>query len=191
MYLDKTGVFLNRIISITTRCLWHSNKSPLPLHTGGRHHQNFVLWLIFLEHFWRFWSIFTDSSKSAAPFLSYCVPTSNSAPNLLWCSLCVRCSPSLTTKRTHSCQVISKKAVTAESRAAQQKCWAGDCPVKTSGGNTHKCKPDCSFKGDMGGRMEERKRKTIERQARVPSLNRQIVFLKDKLIMFHLCISYI
>lgn len=136
------------------------------------------------------WSIFTDSSKSAAPFLSCCVPTSNSAPNLLWCSLCVHCSLSLTTKRTHSCQVISKKAVTAESRAAQQKCWAGDCPVKTSGGNTHKCKPDCSFKGEMGGRMEERKRKTFERQARVLSLNRQIVFLKDKLIMFHLCISY-
>lgn len=34
--------------------------------------------------------------------------------------------------------------------------------------------------------MEERKRKTIERQAKVPSLNRQLVFLKDKLIMFHL-----
>lgn len=187
MYLDKTGVFLNRIISITTRCLPHSNKSPLPLHTGGRHHQNLLSWLIFycLERF------FTDSSKSAAPFLSCCVPTSNSAPNLLWCSLCVRCSLSLTTKRTHSRQVISKKAVTAESRAAQQKCWAGDCPVKTSGGNTHKCKPDCSFKGGMGGRMEERKRNTIERQARDLSLNRQIVFLQDKLIMFHLCISYI
>lgn len=36
--------------------------------------------------------------------------------------------------------------------------------------------------------MEERKRKTSERQARVMSSNRQIVVVKDKLIIFPLCI---
>lgn len=36
--------------------------------------------------------------------------------------------------------------------------------------------------------MEERKRKTFERQARVMSSNRQIVVVKDKLIIFPLCI---
>lgn len=36
--------------------------------------------------------------------------------------------------------------------------------------------------------MEERKRKTIERQARVTSSNRQVVFVKDKRIIFPLCI---
>lgn len=104
------------------------------------------------------WTIFTD--PFSCPFLSCHIPGCISVPNLPHYPLCVYCSLHLLMKTycflfewTCSNQGSSKRAVSDEHRAAHQVLWAGDCPIKTWSDKTN-CKPDSSFKREMGGRME-------------------------------------